>query len=55
MFDMRPNTKIDTLARLVAYIREEALRLDHCSDADILAGKISFGDPPAVSMATQND
>jgi hypothetical protein len=55
MFDMRPNTKIDTLARLVGYIREETLRLDHCSDADILAGNISFGDPPAVATATQDD
>lgn len=46
MFDMRPDTDVATLARMVGYIRREALALDKQDNASVLAGDITFGKPP---------
>lgn len=47
MFDMRPDTSLQTLSSLVEYIRREVLALDLQSDDDIVQGRIVFGKVPA--------
>lgn len=47
MFDMRPDTSLQTLSSLVEYIRREVLALDLQSDENIVSGQIVFGKVPA--------